>query len=306
MRRLLLCIAIGSAAMYAAQVGPDAVFQPGPDFMTSVHKACDSASDFGTCLAAEMSKVAPPLAVAFTKSIRNEGWMTAYRSTGRIDVASVTYPFRANENRGWLLVNGNPDRIDVDDQRKLPLKLMKDDSSWSHLLASKPKAALFPGDRFSLTDPVAIHRGNGAQLFIVNYRVKDGCHACEVLGYAFFGFNFDAKGKFQGADFLGFQTPANPNLVPPRPIPVHSSEKFELILPWDSQGEFDWSLVQPGADHIIRLTGNQNDSERHVQIWGFSVVGSGATQVVLKYSSRKSSDSTVLPLMIKAAPGLGR
>ena len=58
---------------------------------------------------------APPAAVAFARRVDRQGYLVAFRETGRVDVAFAEYPFLANENAVCLLVNGTPPAIDVDD-----------------------------------------------------------------------------------------------------------------------------------------------------------------------------------------------
>lgn len=48
---------------------------------------------------------------------RNDGaYPRGFRHLRPVDIAYVTYPFRANENDGVFLVNGAPVNIDVDNQ----------------------------------------------------------------------------------------------------------------------------------------------------------------------------------------------
>src|SRR5690242_21538899 len=87
-------------------IGPEAVWQPGNDFMKMVHEQCakEHFPSYGDCLIAKLPAAgASQEAVAFSKLLEEQshgqiGFMTAFRETGRVDVASVYYPLRANEN----------------------------------------------------------------------------------------------------------------------------------------------------------------------------------------------------------------
>ena len=122
-------------------------------------------------------------AVAFTNLIGNTGYLRDFREAGRVDVAYVNYPFRANENQGCLLVNGEPVVIDVDDVSKLSSEELMKNKQYAALAAKHPNAALFPGDRSGTGYPEIESLGGRAAL-IVSYWLTDGCHACARLGGA--------------------------------------------------------------------------------------------------------------------------
>jgi len=58
-------------------------------------------------------------AAQFTQLIQDGGYMSAFRPVGRVSIAAVNYPFRANENNGLYLVNGEPAAVDVDNMQRL-------------------------------------------------------------------------------------------------------------------------------------------------------------------------------------------
>jgi putative hemolysin len=191
------------------QIGADAVWQPGMQFMQSVRQACSNAgSKYGDCLISQMPGAgAPAKAVAFSKLLEKEsdgqiGYMTDFRKTGRVDTAYVYYPIRANENQGCLLVNGSPQIIDVDDLKLLTEDTMKSDPSYAALASKNPDVTIFPGDRGGTAYPKVEALPQGGQRFIVSYYLLKGCHACARLGTASFGFDFDSAGKFRGTRFL--------------------------------------------------------------------------------------------------------
>src|SRR5262245_35336980 len=117
---LLLAAAAQAPAPAPAPVGADAVWKPPADFRATVTAACGKAKDFGACFVDEMRAAgASAAAVDFAKRTDNQGYMTSFRDTGRVDVANVEYPFRANENALVFLVNGEPAMIDVDDVSRI-------------------------------------------------------------------------------------------------------------------------------------------------------------------------------------------
>jgi hypothetical protein len=46
---------------------------------------------------------------------------------------------------------------------------------------------LWPGDRASTDHLLAVVFEDGSRQLVAGYRVQAGCHACAVLGQAFFG-----------------------------------------------------------------------------------------------------------------------
>ncbi len=188
-------------------IGPEAVWQDAKKNIKSVFDECSSkkAPDFGDCFVSFMQKHgASPQAVAFAKLTDNTGYLRAFRKVGPVDIAYVEYPFRANTNYGYLLVNGDPPMVDVDDL-KLQKEALAKDPAYAKLLLRFPNAAVWPEDRFSTELPSVERLTDGGQRFIVPYRVTDLCRACKELGKVKFAFYFDANGKFLGVKMLSLE-----------------------------------------------------------------------------------------------------
>lgn len=196
-----------------------AVWQPPQDFPTKAHAACDksmSAMSFPECFINQIAAAgAPPEAVAFTRALYQQsdgqvGILSAFKAYGPVDAAQVMYPLRANDNYGLLLVNGDPNLIDVDDMKKLDQSPMEQDTLYQALKKKYPQASLWPGDRSGPEPwPRATPIADGGTEFVVYYPVINGCHACERLGRARFGWDFDASGKYLRTVYI-------PAPVPPR------------------------------------------------------------------------------------------
>jgi hypothetical protein len=206
----LLCIAAPDRAGAQKRnentpIGPEAIFHPGKDFLKTFHSRCDSLAypKFGECFVSAMkSSDASPQAVAFAHLLDDSGYMRDFRETGRVDVAYVTCPFRANENEGFYLVNGEPSLVDVDDLLALPRNDLEKDRRYNRIVRNYPKANLWPGERYRTVFPESSKLPGGIQRFTVTYWLKDGCHACQDLGLVLYAFDFDSTGKFLGRTFL--------------------------------------------------------------------------------------------------------
>lgn len=221
MQILLACLA-SAASMQPGKsprdfqtVGPAAIWNPDQAAMRAIRQKCSPLSppEFGACFISGMKDSgASPEAVAFAKSMEDPAFLRAFRKVGPVDVAYVTYPFRANQNEACLLVNGNPPRVDIDALQTLPQEEMKRDPVYRELVAKSPEALLFAGDRYETDYPTVENLNSGGNRFIASYDLKNRCRACELLGIVKFGFDFDAKGTFLGAKFLRITKAAGLNL----------------------------------------------------------------------------------------------
>ena len=213
----LLFASLVAQAETPSKIGPSSVWQLPSQFMSAAHSACDpssgSSSAFLDCLIGQMTKAgAPPDAVAFTRLLHQQshgefGIMTGFHEQGPVAFAWITYPLRANTNYGFLIVNGQPHIINVEDLKLLDEKNMKQSAQFHDLQNQFPKANLWPGDRSGQIWPNSQTGPNGGIQFSISYPLLNGCHACAHAGDAIFNWNFDASGKFLGTSFQGIIGP---------------------------------------------------------------------------------------------------
>jgi hypothetical protein len=205
---LLTVLAVAAAASAADRVTAAAVWRPATGFISRLHARCDrlGGAPFDACFVAAMAAAgAAPGAIAFARRLDGEAYLQALAETGGpVAVAHVFYPFRANENDAWLLVNGRPALIDVDDTRRLDLAAMRRGAAYRAIAQRYPQVDLWPGDRGAAGPEVAA----GGRQFIVDYRLRDLCHACAVVGRLRFSFDFDKAGNFLGTRLVSI-TPAD-------------------------------------------------------------------------------------------------
>ena len=215
------------------KITASAVWQPPQDFITKAHLACDKAmnpASFTECFINQMSASgAPPDAVSFTRMLYRQngglvGIMTAFKAYGPVDGAQVLYPLRANDNYALLLVNGDPKVIDVDDLQKLNHQAMEDDPMFQLAKKQHPQIDLWPGDRSGNSPwPREQATAGGGLEFILNYPVLNGCHACQRIGQARYGWEFDSTGKFLRTVYvpapLAPRTLTHQHNPPPQPPP---------------------------------------------------------------------------------------
>ncbi|WP_428568856.1 MAG: hypothetical protein ACP59X_10130 [Solidesulfovibrio sp. DCME] len=195
------CLALWPLAVSAqtdAPIGPGAVWQPSGEALT----AClgQSAEPAG-CLVRVMAETgASPEALDVTKRLDGEGYLQAFRDTGRVDVATVVFPLRANSNEVAYLVNGQPRLVSSElDEDALPLA---GNARYAALKKAYPEVLFWPvgeGPRSVETLP------DGGQGFVFGYALLNGCHACEVLGQAVVSLDFGPDGRYHGPRLVGVE-----------------------------------------------------------------------------------------------------
>ncbi|MFZ3238685.1 MAG: hypothetical protein WA417_18640 [Stellaceae bacterium] len=196
---LIAATAAADAALAQETLTAAAVWRPPAGFLTRFHAWCDgrSGARFDACFAAAMARAgASPAALDFTRRLGSEGYLQALAPTaGPVAVAHVLYPFRANENDAWLLVNGTPPLIDVDDRRNLSFARMRSSAGYAQIFRRYRNVTFWPGNRGAAEPEVS---KDGREL-VVGYLLRDLCHACAIVGRVRFTFDFDAGGRFLGA-----------------------------------------------------------------------------------------------------------
>ncbi len=233
-------------ALQVHEFGGSVVWRPPDDFRNTVLSACEnSGAGFGKCFAEHMKAAgASAQALDFTHLIHDDGYVQSLRRVGPVDAALVNYPFRANENSGLFLINGEPPAIDVDDFKRLPREDMNADAAYTAVYKAHPDATLWPGDRSSPDALLAVIMPDGSQQFVADYRIQAGCHACAVLGQAFFKFAFDSLGKFQAASFSGFTSKyLFSRVASEKMLTVESGSTWTIVLPSNRTTGYSWKLA---------------------------------------------------------------
>ncbi len=207
---VVFCAALGGSAApaVAAKIGPDAVWQPGPAVLAGVRAQCDSfgGKQLGECFAVAMSKAgASPAAVAFAQLFDGMAYLEKLENGGGlVVVAHVFFPYRANENSAWFLVNGEPELMDVDDHRHIALDQLKQAPAYRALHRRFPDIMLWPGMRGPV-GPAPTIRPGGGERFVIPYFLRNLCHACAIVGRVDYAFDFDKSGRFVGTKLLSVE-----------------------------------------------------------------------------------------------------
>jgi len=196
----------------SGEVAREAVWTPPQQVWSQVQNKCrePESPQLSACTASAMRRLgASPHAIEFTRLIKGEGWMESFREMGKVDLASVFYPFRANTNKLYVLVNGSPGVVEtsltgeyqentdyIAERRRVNIKT---DPLYRSLVSRFPKLELeLSRNTFENMRPMP----QGGQEFVFSYALLNGCRACEVVGQAHVAFSFDGAGNFLGTKLL--------------------------------------------------------------------------------------------------------
>jgi len=132
------------------------------------------------------------------------GYLQNLREAGPVDLGTVAYPGAAGFTQGWVLVNGTPAIVNVDDLQSLPQAAMEKNALFKALKDKYPRVRLAVDEGARKPDlmPQILTLGQGRERFIVGYALKEPCQTCPAVAHANFGFDFDATGKFMGTKFI--------------------------------------------------------------------------------------------------------
>src|SRR5271154_3405503 len=294
----------------AGPVSAAAVWNPAPDALAAIRQKCGEADSthIERCFLDEMKAAgASPEALAFAESLASSlgvVYLRAFRHVERVDIAYIEYAFRANELEGVLLLNGTPSPIDVDDDRFTPDAEMKKNAAYAALAEQYPRISVWPGDRFDGKLPSVTSTGWGVQTFLVQYTLRDGCHACAVVGTATLGFNFDTQGNFQGArvaSVVSATAAAQAAAIPTNStgfdvaggmeqIRVLAGKQFSITLNANHTTGYAWQLAKP----LDPATLKQISDDYHAatsdavgapgeEVWTFESVAAGTVELNFEY-----------------------
>src|SRR6202140_387855 len=160
----------------AKAVTVNVVFAGDTKFIDAVKAICQDphADKLQDCFAGEMKKAgATSAAVEFSKQLGEPGFVRDFRGAGPVDIAYVSYPYRAHKNQSWLIVNGTPPVVYVDNSKLVMIaaRALKNNSTYAGLAKAHPDASPWPGDRYSTETPDVEMGANGGVHIIVNYRL---------------------------------------------------------------------------------------------------------------------------------------
>jgi hypothetical protein len=197
------------------QIGEEAVWNAASEDLNEIGKTCDNAQpvEYNQCFIEQMGGYASSDAVAFSQLLAAQrpprvGYLAGMREAGLVDLGYVIYPGSTKSDHGWVLMNGIPALVNVDDLAMLPRSEMEKDQQFGILRRDHPQLQLaVAGDQRSPgSSPQIEPLADGGERFIVPYSLQERCDGCAPLAQAIFAFDFDAAGEFLGAKFIRVTT----------------------------------------------------------------------------------------------------
>jgi predicted secreted protein len=246
-------------AQTQALVTASVVWKPDGAALKAIEEECGrgTPSGFAACFTNGMrAHGASSEAVAFAQQLaasgRGLGYVTDFTEGGKVAVAHAVFlaPGRPNgePRQAWLLVNGTPPAVDVDELSLLPQQSAEGDLILQEIRRSYPKAGIYGGER-TAASPAMMSRQEGGQRFPVTYALRSGCQSCEEVGNAEIAFDFSADSKFQGATLLGMWMRKDMGTL----VDVQSGRDFYLHLPSDHSAGYSWQLASPLDEKLLKL-----------------------------------------------------
>lgn len=289
------------------------VFTVGTEFIDSVKVACPDlrSEKLQDCFAGEMKKAkATAAAVEFSKQLGEPGFVRDFKAAGPVDIAYVLYPYRANENQSWLLVNGQPAMIDVDNQKMITVDAVRRTATYAALAQAHRQISVWPGDRGGTEYPDVEMGVKGGVHILVNYRLREQCHSCPVWGHAWYSFEFDPQGKFGGTKLIGMSViRAKPAVVrvPNKTVTTSVGEEVTIALPVKpAAAESEWMLAK-GLDTMkVRLIEHSHVAPPTArggagtdELWKFAALGAGTTEIEFQRVGEKTGKTVKFKVVVR-------
>ena len=196
------------------QIGDRAVWSASADDLNTIGQTCKNpdAAGYSECFIEQMGGLASSDAVAFTQLLAAQksprlGYLAGLRESGLVDLGYVVYPGSTDPGRGWVLLNGIPALVNLDDLSMLPKAEMEKDARFSALKKNHPQMQLGVDNDERMPDklPQVEQLADGGERFVIPYSLKETCSGCPALARASFGFDFDGAGRFLGVKFLSIE-----------------------------------------------------------------------------------------------------
>ncbi len=293
------------------------IWKPTSEIMQKIYTDCGAqqGDKMYECLLNEMAAAgASRSAIEFSALIKGHGYMNGFKKLGEIGAANVYYVFRQNNHEGCILVNCKPDLLDVDNLDYLNTGDMEQNLIYQSLKNSYPQIGIFPGNREGTDYPQKQNLQHHGERIIINYDLRNGCDNCQLLGFAYFAFDFDSIGNFLGTKFVSVKNSLdlqsanavaenNQNIFsdPSVPIEVSLGEKFAIVLLSNHSAGLKWELGEPLDKKMLILLGTNFVQPYETlpnaagkETWTFEALGSGSTTLKFNYVHSWGSNSKAL------------
>jgi hypothetical protein len=193
------------------QISNAAVWSPSYRQLSQLDQDCNrDLQGYAQCFIAKMPDLgASEQAVSFAHDYaeQNHGTLAILRGfhpMDSVDLGYISFPGGKEMTQGWVLLNGFPSLVNVDDLERLPESQMEKHPLWTTLHNQFPKLQISLDDAERQPDniPKMERLSDGSQRFIIEYSLRDGCRSCSLAGHAAFSFDFDPSGRLVMVRFV--------------------------------------------------------------------------------------------------------
>ena len=187
-------------------ISSSAAWNPSEQELKQAEQDCHglSGDDYSVCFTDNMDELgASPEAVDFTQEYADEhagaiAILRSFHPVDQVDLGQVSFPLDKEESPRWVLLNGLPEVINVNDPKLVSQSQLQQSPDYVSLRAAHPGLEI----SFNAGKPLAKKAADGGQTFLVSYPLVEGCPDCKPAGEARYSFDFDAAGEFEGAKLV--------------------------------------------------------------------------------------------------------
>lgn len=198
------------------QINSSSVWPASAEDLNGLNQSCKKGSvqAYADCFIGGMPNLgASQEAISFTRDYAGQNGgkvaiLQNFHALDAVDLGYAYFPAEKDQRHGWLLLNGYPDVVNVDDLQRLPVDVMKNNPAWLQLHSRYPAVAIFSSDdeRSQEKIPEIKHLPDGSDRFVVQYALRNGCSSCELVGHAEFSFDFDPSGELVIVRFVSLSS----------------------------------------------------------------------------------------------------
>ncbi|MBF0555287.1 MAG: hypothetical protein HQK96_12150 [Nitrospirae bacterium] len=197
-------------------IGRGATWIPVPKLLDKMKDECWNVNPFllspqkasQCCIDIMESAGAPPEAVAFSRAmLQKRGdtfcYMSSFKKVSIVDIAELACPFRDEETSDMVLLNGQPAIVEINDMNNLSKINLLSEPDYLKMLGRHTEALLWPYTG-GLVEVKKLPQG--AERYVFDFRLLNGCEACPLAGVMTVGYDFNAAGSFTGVKLIKLVT----------------------------------------------------------------------------------------------------
>jgi len=270
------------------EIGPGAVWNEGnrrPAALLKERCPGEQNQDPGACLRAVMEELeAPPQAVLVSTCLGRPGFLCDFYESGRVDAALARYPLNRDAPYGYVLVNGSPRVLDVNNPALWPEKALKSNARYGELEKTHSGLSIVPGIPGEMGQILVKDLPEGGQRFIPGYKLLGDSPEGGLAGHVEFSFDFDRDGAYLGSGIASLGEA------------IHTAAGGTVTIDLENTAQDgSWRMARVPAGVVSLLEKQSGVSEpgadHTVDVWKFRAEAPGDEHLVfLNYNPEDKGD----------------